>query len=64
MHVQDVVAAVAGRASKAAFWDALADFAATASIPHARASVQLTQQPFIAWHAVVLRGSSLRVVRH
>lgn len=61
--VQDVVLNVAGRAALAAFWSALADFAATAPIPRRLRSFQLTQQPFIAWHAVVVRGSGLRVVR-
>jgi hypothetical protein len=54
---------VAIKAATAAFWDVLADFAATAIIPRAARTLQLTQQPFLAWHIVLARGNGLRVVR-
>lgn len=59
----DVVSAVAIKAAKAAFWSALADFAATAQVPDWARTANLTQQPFIAWHVVLQRGTGLRVVR-
>jgi hypothetical protein len=63
-HVPAVVDSVAKRAAVAAFWSALADFAATSPIPRsARVLPALAQQPFIAWHVVVVQGSGLRVVR-
>jgi hypothetical protein len=60
-----LVEQVAVRAAVGCFWDALADFAATAWVPRVprRHRIQLlTCQPFIAWHTV-LRGNGLRVVR-
>ena len=59
----DVVSAVAIKAAKAAFWSALADFAATTQVPDWARTANLTQQPFIAWHVVLQRGTGLRVVR-
>jgi hypothetical protein len=64
LQVPVLVEAVAGRASKAAFWDALSDFAVSASVARSARSGVLTRQPFIAWHTVVAHGSGLRVVRH
>jgi hypothetical protein len=58
-----MVESVAVKAAKAAFWDVLADFAATAVVPRAARTLQLTQQPFLAWHIVLARGSGLRVIR-
>jgi hypothetical protein len=64
LEVEMLVNDVAERAAVAAFWSALADFAATTVIPRAlRGRAALTRQPFIAWHVVVVRGSALRVVR-
>ena len=54
---------IAGRAAIVALWDVLADFAATAVIPPAARGYRLTQQPFLAWHAVVARGNGLHVIR-
>ena len=54
---------VAVRAAIAAFWDVLADFAATVSVARRARTAGLTQQPFLAWPVVLLRGSGLRVVR-
>jgi hypothetical protein len=54
---------IASRAAIVAMWDVLADFAATAVIPSATRGYRLTQQPFLAWHAVVTRGNGLRVIR-
>lgn len=54
---------IASRAAIAAVWDVLADFAATAVIPRAAHGYRLTQQPFLAWHAVTMRGNGLRVIR-
>ena len=54
---------IASRAATVAMWDVLADFAATAVIPPAARGYRLTQQPFLAWHAVVTRGNGLRVIR-
>jgi hypothetical protein len=59
-----LVDSVAAKAAKAAFWDALADFAATAHVPTWARQAALTMQPFIAWHVVVQQGTGLRVVRH
>jgi hypothetical protein len=58
-----VVERIASRAAIVAMWDVLADFAATAVIPPAGRGYRLTQQPFLAWHAVVTRGNGLRVIR-
>jgi hypothetical protein len=57
------VRGTASRAAVGAFWDALADFAATAYVPRASRTAGLTSHPFLAWHVVVLAGSGLRVVR-
>ena len=57
-----LVEQVAVRAALGAFWDALADFAATARVPRRCKNQLLTRQPFISWHTV-LRGNGLRVVR-
>lgn len=59
---QDIVRTVATKAAVAAFWSALADFAATVKVPD-RTRVRMVTQPFISWHVVVIRGSGLRVVR-
>jgi hypothetical protein len=64
LEVPVLVGEVAGRAAKAALWAALADFAATARVPRAAQSVQLTRQPFVAMCVVLARGGVLRVVRH
>jgi hypothetical protein len=64
LQVPVLVEAVAGRASKAAFWDALSDFAMSAGVSRPAKTQQLTRQPFIAWHTVLPHGSGLRVVRH
>jgi hypothetical protein len=63
LEVAALVDVVASRAAAAAFWSALADFAATTPIPRGVHNVALTQQPFLAWHVVVARGSGLRVMR-
>ena len=62
LGVPQLVEQVAVRAAVGAFWDALADFAATARVPSRYRNRLLTQQPFIAWHTV-LRGNGLCVVR-
>jgi hypothetical protein len=62
LQVPVLVEQVAVRAAKGTFWDALADFAATAKVPARYKNLLLTRQPFIAWHTV-LRGNGLRVVR-
>jgi len=62
LTVPDLIQLVATRAAIAAFWEALADFAATVKIRD-RARVRLlTCQPFISWHVVLVHGSGLRVV--
>ena len=63
LGVPVLIEQIATRAAVGAFWEALADFAATAKVPRSARSVQLTQQPFVAWHVVVVRGNGLRVVR-
>jgi hypothetical protein len=63
MQVPVLVAQVASRAAKAAFWSALADFAATTRVPRRMRGQRLTAQPFIAWHVIVIAGNGLRVVR-
>jgi hypothetical protein len=63
MEVPVLVAQVASRAAKAAFWSALADFAATTRVPRRLRGVRLTAQPFIAWHVVLVVGNGLRVMR-
>jgi hypothetical protein len=57
-----LVEQVAVRAALGAFWDALADFAATARVPRRHRNQLFTRQPFISWHTV-LWGNGLRVVR-
>jgi hypothetical protein len=49
---------------KAAFWNVLADFAVSAVVPMSARNGLLTNQPFLAWPVVVVRGSGLRVVRY
>ena len=58
-----VVDSVAVKAAKAAFWDALAEFAATVHVPDWAQTADLTLQPFLAWHVVLQQGNGLRVVR-
>lgn len=58
-----VVDAVAIKAARAAFWSALAEFAATALVPDWARTIALTQQPFLSWHVVLRQGTGLRVVR-
>jgi hypothetical protein len=62
LGVPVLVEQVAVRAALGAFWDALADFAATARVPRRYKNQLFTRQPFISWHTV-LRGNGLRVVR-
>ena len=62
LDVPVLVEQVAVRAAVGSFWEALADFAATARVPSHYRNHLLTQQPFIAWHTV-LRGNGLRVIR-
>ena len=63
LSASDLVQQVAVRAAIGAFWGALADFAATARVPRAARTLQLTLQPFLAWHVVLVSGNGLRVVR-
>eukprot|EP00775_Hariotina_reticulata_P015021 gene15021-biopygen618 len=58
-----LVEQVAARAAVAAFWSALADFAATVVVPKRQRTFLLTQQPFLAWHVILVRGSGLCVMR-
>ena len=58
-----LVEQVAARAAVAAFWSALADFAATVVVPKCQRTFLLTQQPFLAWHVILVHGSGLRVIR-
>jgi hypothetical protein len=60
----DLVANVVKRIVKAAFWNVLADFAVSAVVPMSARNGLLTNQPFLAWPVVVVRGSGLRVVRY
>jgi hypothetical protein len=60
----DLVADVVKRIVKAAFWNVLADFAVSAVVPMSARNGLLTNQPFLAWPVVVVRGSGLRVVRY
>lgn len=57
------VCASASRAAVGAFWEALADFAATAYVPRSSRTHALVAQPFLAWHPVLVAGNGLRVVR-
>ena len=59
----DLVGRVAVLAARGGLWDVLADFAATARVPRAARTAQLTRQPFVAWHVVATHGTGLRVVR-
>jgi hypothetical protein len=61
VEAADVINSVAIKAAKAAFWDALAEFAATAHVPTWARTAALTMQPFISWHVVVQQGTGLRV---
>jgi hypothetical protein len=54
---------IAARAACGAFWDALADFAATMKVPHTARTRLLTRQPFISWCVVLTAGNGLRVIR-
>jgi hypothetical protein len=54
---------VATRAARRAFWEALADFAATTTVPRTSRTSTLLQQPFVAWRSP-LRGNGLCVVRY
>jgi hypothetical protein len=60
----DLVAGVVRRIVKAAFWNVLADFAVSAVVPRSARNGLLTNQPFLVWPVVVVRGSGLRVVRY
>jgi hypothetical protein len=64
MDVPELVVQVASRAARAAFWGALADFAATTRVPRRLYGYRLSNQPFVAWHAMVSVGNGLRVVHH
>jgi hypothetical protein len=57
-----LVEQVAARAARRAFWEALADFAATTTVPRACRTPALTLQPFVGWRSP-LRGNGLCVVR-
>jgi hypothetical protein len=46
------------------FWRVMGDFAVSAVIPKRAQGQLFTQQPFIAWHVVLVGGNGLRVVRH
>lgn len=63
LPTQSLIERIAARAAVGAFWDALADFAATLKTPRTAQNALLTQQPFLAWHVVLRCGSGLRVVR-
>ena len=52
----------ASRAAGGAFWEALADFAATARVPRSARCAQLMLQPFVAWRLVVA-GNGLALER-
>jgi hypothetical protein len=60
----DLVADVVRRIVKAAFWNVLADFAVSVVVPRSARNGLLTNQPFLVWPVVVVRGSGLRVVRY
>ncbi len=64
LDASQLVEHIAARAARGAFWDALADFAATLKIPRAARCQQLTNQPFIVWCVVLTSGNGLRVIRH
>ncbi len=63
LPTQSLIERIAARAAVGAFWDALADFAATLKTPRTAQNALLTQQPFLAWHVVLRCGSGLHVVR-
>ena len=54
---------IASRAARGAFWDAMADFAATIKVPREARTQLLTDQPCISWCVVLLTGNGMRVVR-
>ena len=54
---------IASRAARGAFWDAMADFAATIKVPRGARTQLLTDQPCISWCVVLLTGNGMRVVR-
>jgi hypothetical protein len=64
LETPDLVADVVQKIAKAAFWSVLADFAVSAVVPRAARTARLTNQPFLVWPVVVVRGSGLRVVRY
>lgn len=64
LTTSQLVADIASRAATAAFWDALADFAATCNIHKKARTALLTRQPFIVWCTVLATGTGLRVIRH
>jgi hypothetical protein len=53
LGVPVLVEQVAVRAALGAFWDALADFAATARVPRLYKNLLFTRQPFTSWHTVL-----------
>jgi len=63
LNVPDIIETVAVRAAKASFWEALTDFAVTAKVPKTARTLLLTQQPFLAWHVVLVSENGLRVIR-
>jgi hypothetical protein len=64
LETSDLVADVVRKVARAAFWNVLADFAVSAVVPNAARTGRLTNQPFLVWPVVVVRGSGLRVVRY
>jgi hypothetical protein len=64
LETSDLVADVVRKVVRAAFWNVLADFAVSAVVPRAARTGQLTNQPFLVWSVVVIRGNGLRVVRY
>ena len=64
LETSDLVADVVRKVVRAAFWNVLADFAVSAVVPKAARTGQLTNQPFLVWSVVVVRGNGLRVVRY
>ena len=64
LETPDLVAGVVKKVARAAFWSVLADFAVSAVVPRVARTGQLTNQPFLAWSVVLVRGSGLQVVRY
>lgn len=64
LHASALVEHIATRAACGAFWDGLADFAATLKVPRTARCQMLTNQPFVAWCTVLVSGNGLRVIRH